>query len=179
MRVYKVVVLGYGGVGKSALAVKFVCGMFVEKYDPTIEDFYRKEFDVDGSPVIIEILDTAGKEQFASMNDLYIKNGQGFILVYSITNAATFIDLRGIKDHIRELKGSAVSPIILVGNKCDMEEERVVPTQDGERQAREWGVQFLETSAKTNFNVHETFAEMVQLLRERNTKGSSNCCTVL
>ncbi|PIO13506.1 hypothetical protein AB205_0024380, partial [Aquarana catesbeiana] len=59
-------------------------------YDPTIEDFYRKEIEVDSSPSVLEILDTAGTEQFASMRDLYIKNGQGFILVYSLVNQQSF-----------------------------------------------------------------------------------------
>jgi Ras-related protein Rap-2C len=90
MHEYKVVVLGSGGVGKSAITVKFVSGKFVEKYDPTIEDFYRKEIEVDGAPSVLEILDTAGTEQFSSMRDLYIKNGQGFVVVYSITSLQTF-----------------------------------------------------------------------------------------
>ena len=90
MREFKVVVLGSGGVGKSALTVQFVSGHFMEKYDPTIEDFYRKEIEVDHTPCVLEILDTAGTEQFASMRDLYIKNGQGFIVAYSITNHQTF-----------------------------------------------------------------------------------------
>lgn len=93
MREYKVVVLGSGGVGKSALTVQFVTGTFIEKYDPTIEDFYRKEIEVDSSPSVLEILDTAGTEQFASMRDLYIKNGQGFILVYSLVNQQSFQDI--------------------------------------------------------------------------------------
>ena len=76
MKEFKVVVLGSGGVGKSALTVQFVSGHFMEKYDPTIEDFYRKEIEVDSCPCVLEILDTAGTEQFASMRDLYIKNGQ-------------------------------------------------------------------------------------------------------
>ncbi|VDO81500.1 unnamed protein product [Haemonchus placei] len=76
MREFKVVVLGSGGVGKSALTVQFVSSTFIEKYDPTIEDFYRKEIEVDGQPCVLEILDTAGTEQFSSMRDLYIKNGQ-------------------------------------------------------------------------------------------------------
>lgn len=97
MREYKVVVLGSGGVGKSALTVQFVTGSFIEKYDPTIEDFYRKEIEVDSSPSVLEILDTAGTEQFASMRDLYIKNGQGFILVYSLVNQQSFqVTLPGV-----------------------------------------------------------------------------------
>ncbi|XP_058647872.1 ras-related protein Rap-2a isoform X2 [Onychostoma macrolepis] len=104
MREYKVVVLGSGGVGKSALTVQFVTGTFIEKYDPTIEDFYRKEIEVDSSPSVLEILDTAGTEQFASMRDLYIKNGQGFILVYSLVNQQSFQDIKPMRDQIIRVK---------------------------------------------------------------------------
>ena len=94
MREYKIVVLGSGGVGKSALTVQFVQGISVEKYDPTIEDSYRKQVEVDGQQCMLEILDTAGTEQFTAMRDLYMKNGQGFVLVYSITAQSTFNDLQ-------------------------------------------------------------------------------------
>lgn len=180
MREYKVVVLGSGGVGKSALTVQFVSGTFVEKYDPTIEDFYRKEIDVDNSPAVLEILDTAGTEQFASMRDLYIKNGQGFMLVYSVINAQTFIDVQPLRDQIFRVKGAGTqTPIVLVGNKCDMEAERAVPTRDGEVLAGEWGCPFFETSAKTRYNVHEMFSEIVRQITKRVQKSSSGCCTVL
>ncbi|XP_061654644.1 ras-related protein Ral-B-like isoform X1 [Phyllopteryx taeniolatus] len=106
MREYKVVVLGSGGVGKSALTVQFVTGTFIEKYDPTIEDFYRKEIEVDSSPSVLEILDTAGTEQFASMRDLYIRNGQGFILVYSLVNQQSFQDIKPMRDQIIRVKRS-------------------------------------------------------------------------
>uniref|UniRef100_A0A3P9I3C3 Uncharacterized protein n=1 Tax=Oryzias latipes TaxID=8090 RepID=A0A3P9I3C3_ORYLA len=124
MREYKVVVLGSGGVGKSALTVQFVTGSFIEKYDPTIEDFYRKEIEVDSSPSVLEILDTAGTEQFASMRDLYIKNGQGFILVYSLVNQQSFQDIRPMRDQIIRVKRYERVPMILVGNKVDLEGER-------------------------------------------------------
>ncbi|KAF2364940.1 Small GTP-binding protein domain [Trinorchestia longiramus] len=117
MREFKVVVLGSGGVGKSALTVQFVSGCFMEKYDPTIEDFYRKEIEVDNSPCVLEILDTAGTEQFASMRDLYIRNGQGFVVVYSLTNQQTFQDIKGMKEQITRVKGTDRVPILLVANK--------------------------------------------------------------
>ena len=106
MKEFKVVVLGSGGVGKSALTVQFVSGHFMEKYDPTIEDFYRKEIEVDSTPSVLEILDTAGTEQFASMRDLYIKNGQGFVVCYSLTNHQTFQDIKTMKEQIVRVKGT-------------------------------------------------------------------------
>ena len=77
----------------------------------------RKEIEVDQTPSILEILDTAGTEQFASMRDLYIKNGQGFILVYSLVNQQSFQDIKPMREQICRLKGSDRVPIVLVGNK--------------------------------------------------------------
>ncbi|XP_050760307.1 ras-related protein Rap-2a isoform X1 [Numenius arquata] len=145
MREYKVVVLGSGGVGKSALTVQFVTGTFIEKYDPTIEDFYRKEI-----------------EQFASMRDLYIKNGQGFILVYSLVNQQSFQDIRPMRDQIIRVKRYEKVPVILVGNKVDLESEREVSSSEGRALAEEWGCPFMETSAKSKTMVDELFAEIVR-----------------
>ncbi|XP_011890834.1 ras-related protein Rap-2a isoform X1 [Papio anubis] len=187
MREYKVVVLGSGGVGKSALTVQFVTGTFIEKYDPTIEDFYRKEIEVDSSPSVLEILDTAGTEQFASMRDLYIKNGQGFILVYSLVNQQSFQDIKPMRDQIIRVKRHygllektvrfedhhfiiafyfvclyEKVPVILVGNKVDLESEREVSSNEGRALAEEWGCPFMETSAKSKTMVDELFAEIVR-----------------
>ena len=180
MKEYKIVVLGSGGVGKSALTVRFVAGQFVEKYDPTIEDFYRKEIDIDGLPGVIEILDTAGTEQFASMRDLYIKNGQGFILVYSIINQQSFIDVQPLRDQILRVKGVASAPMLLVGNKCDLEAERSVTARDGQMLAQEWGIPFFETSAKTKHNVPVMFTEVVrEVIKSKTKQKESGCCTLL
>ncbi|KAG9348150.1 hypothetical protein JZ751_001885 [Albula glossodonta] len=160
MREYKVVVLGSGGVGKSALTVQFVTGSFIEKYDPTIEDFYRKEIEVDSSPSVLEILDTAGTEQFASMRDLYIKNGQGFILVYSLVNQQSFQDIKPMRDQIIRVKRYERVPMILVGNKVDLEGEREVSSGEGKALADEWNCPFMETSAKNKGSVDELFAEI-------------------
>ena len=78
------VILGSGCSGKIALTVRFVAGQFAQKYDPMIEDFYHKEIDIDSSPKVIEILDMAGTQQFASIRDLYIKNMQGYVLGRSL-----------------------------------------------------------------------------------------------
>lgn len=177
MREFKVVVLGSGGVGKSALTVQFVSGSFMEKYDPTIEDFYRKEIEVDGAPCVLEILDTAGTEQFASMRDLYIKNGQGFVVVYSITSQQTFQDIRFMKEQICRVKLACDRvPILLVGNKVDMEHQREVSTVEGMTLAQSWGCPFMETSAKNRCNVNEVFAEVVREMSVSQGKDHRNYC---
>ena len=179
MKEYKVVVLGSGGVGKSALTVKFVSGTFMEKYDPTIEDFYRKEIEVDSAPSVLEILDTAGTEQFASMRDLYIKNGQGFVIVYSIISVQTYQDIKTMREQIQRVKGVDRIPIILVGNKSDLDSQREVSSADGAALAQQWGCPFLETSAKSTNNVNEVFIEIVREMNSSPLKDSKGCCCIL
>jgi len=167
MREYKLVVLGSGGVGKSALTVQFVQGIFVEKYDPTIEDSYRKQVEVDGAQSMLEILDTAGTEQFTAMRDLYMKNGQGFVLVYSITAQSTFNDLMDLRDQILRVKDTEDVPMVLVGNKCDLEDERVVGKDQGQNLAKQFAnCTFLETSAKMKINVNEIFHDLVRQINQ-------------
>lgn len=175
-------VLGSGGVGKSALTVQFVQGIFVEKYDPTIEDSYRKVVEVDGQQCMLEILDTAGTEQFTAMRDLYMKNGQGFLLVYSITAQSTFNDLQDLREQILRVKDTDDVPMILVGNKCDLEDERVVGKDQGQNLARQFNCAFLETSAKSKINVNEIFYDLVRQINKKNpeTRSKKNkkskCC---
>jgi len=182
MREFKVVVLGSGGVGKSALTVQFVSGCFMEKYDPTIEDFSLKEIEIDGSPCVLEILDTAGTEQFASMRDLYIKNGQGFLVVYSITNHQTFQDIKMMREQIQRVKGVERVPLLLVGNKVDLEHQREVSKSEGITLAQQWECSFIETSAKNRININDVFAEVVKEMNS-NTRhrggGGQSCCSML
>uniref|UniRef100_A0A0N4ZK24 small monomeric GTPase n=1 Tax=Parastrongyloides trichosuri TaxID=131310 RepID=A0A0N4ZK24_PARTI len=181
MREFKVVVLGSGGVGKSALTVQFVSNTFIEKYDPTIEDFYRKEIEVDGQPCVLEILDTAGTEQFASMRDLYIKNGQGFVIVYSITNQQTFHDIKNMRDQIIRVKANENVPLILIGNKIDMNNQRQVRVEEGMSLAEYWSCPFAECSAKSGHNVNLVFAEIVREMNYIQTNKSNkkkSCCSI-
>ncbi|CAI4222931.1 unnamed protein product [Auanema sp. JU1783] len=181
MREFKVVVLGSGGVGKSALTVQFVSQTFIEKYDPTIEDFYRKEIEVDGQPCVLEILDTAGTEQFSSMRDLYIKNGQGFVVVYSITSQQTFHDIKTMREQIVRVKGTEQVPILLVGNKCDLAHQRQVRQEEGLALAEFWNCPFTECSAKNHQNVNVTFAEIVREMNyiQNKARESKGCCSLM
>jgi GTPase KRas protein len=91
--VYKLVILGGGGVGKSALIIRLVTDNFMEEYDPTIEDNYLKHFDVDNEPAMLDILDTAGQDDYSDMQDQWMREGKGFVLVYSMADAATFHEI--------------------------------------------------------------------------------------
>ncbi|KAI8393806.1 ras related protein 1b [Radiomyces spectabilis] len=175
MREYKLVVLGSGGVGKSALTVQFVQSIFVEKYDPTIEDSYRKQVKVDGQQCMLEILDTAGTEQFTAMRDLYMKNGQGFILVFSITSMVTLTDLHELREQILRVKDTDNVPMVLVGNKCDLEDERMVSREQGMMLSQQWGGKpFYETSARYKINVDEVFYDVVrQINRQMSSKDKT------
>jgi len=166
LREYKLVVLGSGGVGKSALTVQFVQGIFVEKYDPTIEDSYRKQVEIDGTQCMLEILDTAGIEQFTAMRDLYMKNGQGFVLVYSIIAQSTFNDLPDLREQILRVKDKDEVPMVLVGNKCDLQDQRVITTEQGQELARKFGCAFLEASAKKRINVDEIFHDLIRQINK-------------
>lgn len=178
MREFKVVVLGSGGVGKSALTLRYVTGEFVERYDPTVEDFYRKEIKLNNIPSVIEILDTAGAEQFASMRDLYIRNGEGFLVVYSVVNQQSFIDVQYLIDLVRKVKGRSNVPMLLVGNKIDLEDQRVVSSLDGEKLATNCQLPFFETSAKTQKNLEVIFTEVAKEI-EKGKKSGSGCCVIL
>ncbi|KAH3758754.1 Ras GTPase [Pelomyxa schiedti] len=170
--VYRLVVLGSGGVGKSSLTVQFVQRIFLEKYDPTIEDAYRKQMDIDGRACVLEILDTAGTENFTAMRDLYMKNGHGFVLVYSVISVSTFRDIPEMHDQILRVKDSSTVPIVLVGNKCDLTEQRMVTTDEGQSLAEKCGshVGFLEASARAMTNVDRIFLDLVKLIDAMNPR---------
>lgn len=149
--------------------------VFIESYDPTIEDSYRKVCEIDNRPCSLEILDTAGVEQFTAMRELYIKNGQGFVLVYSVTDAASLKELIDLREQVIRIKDNPNVPIVLVANKADLEQEREVPADTGVQVANSWGrTPFYETSAKYRSNVDEVVTDLVrQIMRRDSVFGSS------
>ncbi|THH16829.1 hypothetical protein EW146_g3872 [Bondarzewia mesenterica] len=153
---WRVAVLGDGGVGKTALAV--------QTYDPTIEDAYRKQLVVDNRMCFVEVIDTAGQEEYAALRDQWVREGQAFILVYSIASRATFDRLEVFRQSMMRVKRQ--KPIfMLVGNKSDKAYEREVSREEGQAMARTFGCEFLETSAKTAQNVERLFTSLVRMLR--------------
>jgi len=134
---------------------------FVAEYDPTIEDAYKKEYTIDDhgteKNIVVEIIDTAGQEDFSpGLHDKFIRQGEGFILVYSITAASSFEKVKEVREKILFSKNANHIPMIIVGNKKDLEKERKVDTTTAQALAEQWGCQFLEASAKTGENVQES-----------------------
>lgn len=161
-------VLGAGGVGKSSVTVQFVQGVYVESYDPTIEDSYRKQIEIDGRACDLEILDTAGVAQFTAMRELYIKSGKGFLLVYSVTDENSLKELLALREQVLRIKDTDNVPMVLIGNKSDLESDRVLSIEDGVQVSQKWGlVPFYETSAMYKTNVDEAFIDVVrQIMRK-------------
>ncbi|CZR54043.1 uncharacterized protein PAC_03926 [Phialocephala subalpina] len=166
LAVYKLVVLGDGGVGKTAMMIQLVQNHFVETYDPTIEDSYRKMMGIDGQACLLEILDTAGQEEYTALREQWIRESEGIVLVYSITSRYTFNSLRQFHAQILRVKGIETFPVLIVGNKSDRVTEREVSTQEGFRLASELGCEFTESSAKNRKYVEESFIDIVRQVRK-------------
>ena len=101
------------------------------------------------------------------MRDLYMKDGQGFVLVYSIVAKSTFTDLNDIRDQIVRVKDTDDFPSILVGNKCDLEEQRVVSKGESQELASKWKCSNMEASAKTSTNIQELFLDLIRQINKK------------
>ncbi|CDK26939.1 unnamed protein product [Kuraishia capsulata CBS 1993] len=165
-RDYRVVVVGPPVVGKSALTIRLTQSEFATDYDPTIEDSYKHYCEIDGVSSSLDILDTAGQEEYSSMRDLYMSSGEGFVLVFSLTDRKTFEEITGFYNQIVRVKGESSSfvPLMLVGNKSDLQSEREVSSSEGIALAKRFGAAYIESSAKTNVNVSDAFYGLVKII---------------
>lgn len=168
--IIKLAVVGSGGVGKSALAVQFTQELFQEDYDPTIQDNYRKRALIDGDFIDLDILDTAGQDEFTSLREMYMKSQDGFLLCFSLASRAAFNQVPEFHKQIIRSKAppgtidlSTVHvPIVLVGNKSDIpESNRQVTQQDMHVMAQQLNIsKFVLTSAKECINVTSVFEDL-------------------
>ena len=161
----KVIMVGSGSAGKSALTLQFMYDEFVEEYEPTKADSYQKKVVLDGEEVQIDILDTAGEEDYAAIRDNYFRSGEGFLCVFSITQDESFQAAKEFREQIVRVKGKETIPFILVGNKSDLTDQRAVTLANAQAQAKEWNVPYMETSAKTRENVDKVFFELMREIR--------------
>jgi small GTP-binding protein len=160
----KVVLMGQGGVGKTAMVLRYTTGDFNEQYMPTIGDMYTKDVEVSGAPRHVEIDDTAGQEAYADLKKEKMSTGDGYLLVYSITDDTTFGKLDRLRDEIIKAQGGRQVPVFLVGTKADLASDRAVSDKERLAKARAWGCQSFEVSAKTDVGVSDVFEKIVQAI---------------
>ncbi|KAL3651522.1 Ras-related protein rabd1 [Castilleja foliolosa] len=194
---FKLLLIGDSSVGKSCLLLRFADDSYVDSYISTIGvDFKIRTVELDGKTIKLQIWDTAGQERFRTITSSYYRGAHGIIIVYDVTEMESF---NNVKQWLSEIDRYASSSVckLLVGNKCDLVDSKVVDTQTGKALADELGIPFLETSAKDSINVEQAFLTMageikkksgnqpmankaptgrVQISGQPIEQNSSNCC---
>jgi Ras-related protein Rab-1A len=172
---FKLVLIGDSGVGKSCLLLRFADDAFTESYISTIGvDFRFRTVKMDNKTVKLQIWDTAGQERFRTITSAYYRGADGIIMVYDTTSSDSFDH---VNDWLKEVNRYASEGTckLLVGNKCDRTADRAVTTEQAKEFADDLGVAFLETSAKTAKNVDEAFLTMAgELIKQREAKAAAN-----
>uniref|UniRef100_A0A803WEB2 NRAS proto-onco, GTPase n=6 Tax=Passeriformes TaxID=9126 RepID=A0A803WEB2_FICAL len=136
---------------------------------PVLQDSYRKQVVIDGETCLLDILDTAGQEEYSAMRDQYMRTGEGFLCVFAINNSKSFADINLYREQIKRVKDSDDVPMVLVGNKCDLP-TRTVDTKQAQELAKSYGIPFIETSAKTRQGVEDAFYTLVREIRQYRMK---------
>lgn len=171
---FKLVLIGDSGVGKSCLLLRFADDAFTESYISTIGvDFRFRTVKIDNKTVKLQIWDTAGQERFRTITSAYYRGADGIIMVYDVTSQDSFDH---VNDWLKEVNRYAAEGTckLLVGNKSDKSTDRVVATEQAKEYADDIGVPFLETSAKSASNVEEAFLTMAgELIKQRVARGQN------
>ncbi|XP_041061559.1 ras-related protein Rab-26-like [Carcharodon carcharias] len=172
---FKVMLVGDSGVGKTCLLVRFKDGAFLAgSFISTVGiDFRNKVLNVDDVKVKLQIWDTAGQERFRSVTHAYYRDAHALLLLYDVTNKTSFDNIQAWLTEIHEYATQDVV-IMLLGNKADVTQERAVKKEAGEKLAKEYGVPFMETSAKTGLNVELAFMAIAKELKHRSMKSPND-----
>ncbi|KAM9857648.1 RASD family member 3 [Aulostomus maculatus] len=163
----RLIFLGAGGVGKSALILRFLHDRFQHKYTRTVDELHVLEYGVtdSGDKMRLEVLDTSGSYAFPAMRELCIRHSDAFALVYAVDDPSSFEEVRRLREEILQLRGDKSAPITVVGSKADLTENEgrvllavdVMATSEGE-----WGANFVEASARTGWNTVGVFRALLQ-----------------
>jgi small GTP-binding protein len=172
----KIITLGDSHVGKTSLIIKYIENKFSTTFVTTMGfDIKNKQITLkDGTEAKLMIFDTAGQERFKSLAENYIRKANGILLVYDISEKQSFQNIENWMDSIKE--NSNELPIILIGNKSDLNDERQVSIEEGQQKADEFGCPFYEISCKTGDNVNKCFIELSELIYEKIGKKPTQKC---
>ena len=169
---FKYIIIGDAAVGKSCLMLNFIDKRFRSEHDLTIGvEFGSKIIDIKGTKIKLQIWDTAGSESFKSITRSYYRSAAGALLVYDITHRDSFNHLSEWLNEAR-FNGNPAMAITLVGNKLDLDDQRIISVEEGKRYAKDNGLDFLETSALTGHNVNEAFFNTGNSILSRVNDGS-------
>ncbi|KAI4739352.1 hypothetical protein E4T50_10194 [Aureobasidium sp. EXF-12298] len=168
----KMAIVGSRSVGKSSLTVQFVDGHFVDSYYPTIENTFSKVIKHKNQDFAVEIIDTAGQDEYTILNSKHFIGIHGYMIVYSVGSKQSFEMVRIIRDKILNHMGAESIPLIIVGNKSDLRpEQRQVKAEDGRKLAEELNCGWTEASARFNENVGKAFEGMVAEIEKGQEAG--------
>jgi Ras-related protein Rab-8A len=167
---FKLLLIGDSGVGKTCVLFRFSEDAFNATFISTIGiDFKIRTIELDGKKIKLQIWDTAGQERFRTITTAYYRGAMGIMLVYDITNEKSFDNIKNWIRNIEEHASADVEKMIL-GNKCDMNDRRQVSKERGEQLAIEYGIKFMETSAKASINVEEAFFTLARDIKVKMEK---------
>ena len=188
----KIVLFGSGYVGSTSIISRIVDGRFPtpdELHSPVIDDTFYANVSFDCEPTQIGLRDTVLSDYCAPMKTACIRVHDGFILVYAINDRWAFEEVKEHYEDIVRVRGTWDVPIVLCGNKCDLESERTVSTSEGEELAQRMGVAFYEISALADINIQEMFYTLVREIVDWKARGgnkeakddeiSTKCCLLL
>ncbi|RVE62080.1 hypothetical protein OJAV_G00177280 [Oryzias javanicus] len=172
---FKLLLIGDSGVGKTCILFRFSEDAFNSTFISTIGiDFKIRTIELDGKKIKLQIWDTAGQERFRTITTAYYRGAMGIMLVYDITNEKSFDNIKNWIRNIEEHASSDVEKMVL-GNKCDINDKRQVTKMGGEKLALEYGIKFMETSAKSNINVENAFLTLARDIKTKmDTKLEGN-----
>jgi len=164
---FKLLLIGDSGVGKTCVLFRFSDDAFNSTFISTIGiDFKIRTIELDDKKIKLQIWDTAGQERFRTITTAYYRGAMGILLLYDITNEKSFDNIKTWIHNIEQHASEDVEKMIL-GNKCDMEEKRVISMEQGQKLAAEHDVAFMETSAKSNINVEEAFTQIARAIKKK------------
>ncbi|XP_063303862.1 EF-hand calcium-binding domain-containing protein 4B [Pelobates fuscus] len=178
-RLFKIVMVGNSSVGKTSFLRRFCEGSFFPGTSATVGvDYSVKTVTVDNSQIALQLWDTAGQERYRSITKQFFRKADGVIIMYDITSKDTFTSVRQWLSSVEEAAGENI-PILMLGNKIDIEKEREVPLGLGEHLAKDYNFMFNECSAYTGHNVTESILNLARILKEQEDKVKENTVRLL